>query len=1007
MGGRRTGRESYGCVSLALILLVSLLAVTPTARSQQSGPPGLEGVGWAFFPGTTQVREVNSADSGGFIDESGMAPLSATRPSPRAFHDMAYDSGSDRIVLFGGLTESGSVLGDTWAFNVDQNTWMTMNPAAGPSARSSHAMAYDVPADRIILFGGVQNVGGAFVEVNDTWAYDFDTNTWMNRNPAIAPSPRLGHRMAHDDQSGRTVLLSGHRGQGPSATLFHDTWAYDFAANEWSDMAPSPNPAAGNHGSLAYDTQSDRIVHFGGQAFPGAYSNETWSYSFDTNTWTESQPSARPSPRFAHAMAYDTTSDRTILFGGSAGSDETWGFNLAAGEWERMTPSSQPSGRLGHRMAYDRQSDRIMLFGGGPNLLGPYNGETWAYDVDANEWIRMDIAMRPSARNGHDMAYDAESDRIVLFGGFDGTVALGDMWVYDLNTNTWENMRPAAGPPGRRLHAMAYDAQSDLVVMFGGFDEINDLGDTRVYDFNANAWTEKNPSPAPSSRRGHRMAYDAESDRIVLFGGFAGTAPLFLGDTWLYDVDSDAWTQVTPGVGPSALGDHGLAYDSGSDRVVEFGGVGSAGRLGETWTYDVNTNTWTNPNPQTRPPALSHFAMTYNSQAQRTVLFGGLAASGTQGDTWSFDLTGNAWTNMNPAVRPSDRLGHRMAYDSASDRIVLFGGITAIGGTRNNETWAYDADANTWTPKIAAPSAPQGLQATPSDTRVDLTWSAPSLEGSSPIFGYRIYRGTGGLFTFLTEIALVLSYGDTSVTEGTSYYYRVSAVNREGEGPQSSQVSATVPDVTNPSIAITTPAADAVVASRSVTVTGTASDNVAMARVDLSSDGTNWVPATGTTAWSAALTLPEGSNTIHARATDTFGNQATTSRDLVVDATSPTVTISSPTDGATLDSRTVIISGTASDNWALDTVELSRDEVTWIPTVGTTDWSGTLTLVEGENTIHVRATDQAGNVASDRISVSLRTPGLSPLLIGSSIAGVVAAAAIGFGLLFRRRRRGS
>ncbi len=306
-----------------------------------------------------------------------------TSPLPRAFHDMAYDAGSHRIILFGGLTESANVLGDTWAYDADRNTWVEMNPAAAPAARSSHALSYDAAEDRVILFGGVQKVGGSFVEVNDTWAYDFDTNSWTNRNPAVAPSPRLGHRMAFDNQSTRTVLLSGHRGQGPGATLFHDTWAYDFGANEWTEMAPSSAPSAGNHGSLVYDAESDRILHFGGESSPSAYSDETWHYSFDANSWTEVQPSASPSPRFAHAMAHDTDSDRTVLFGGSSGSDETWVFNLNANEWEQRSPPSHPSGRLGHRMAYDSQSDRVILFGGGPNLFGPYDDETWAFDLDS------------------------------------------------------------------------------------------------------------------------------------------------------------------------------------------------------------------------------------------------------------------------------------------------------------------------------------------------------------------------------------------------------------------------------------------------------------------------------------------------------------------------------------------------------------------------------------------------------------------------------------------------
>ncbi|MFQ6012415.1 MAG: hypothetical protein ACE5LS_02050, partial [Thermoplasmata archaeon] len=46
-------------------------------------------------------------------------------------------------------------------------------------------------------------------------------------------------------------------------------------------------------------------------------------------------------------------------------------------------------------------------------------------------------------------------------------------------------------------------------------------------------------------------------------------------------------------------------------------------------------------------------------------------------------------------------------------------------------------------------------------------------------------------------------------------------------------------------------------------------------RVELSTDGTSWVRATGTTSWSGTMTLAEGANTIYARATDTAGNTET------------------------------------------------------------------------------------------------------------------------------------
>ncbi|MEE9237841.1 MAG: kelch repeat-containing protein, partial [Thermoplasmata archaeon] len=136
----------------------------------------------------------------------------------------------------------------------------------------------------------------------------------------------------------------------------------------------------------------------------------------DVSTWTDVNPAPRPSPRFYHAMAYDSESDRVVLFGGFVVTDP-------------------PEAEVGD--------------------------DTWAYDVNTDTWTNMDPVSRPSPRFYHAMAYDSESDRVVLFGGSTATTFSDETWTYDLNTNTWTDVTPAVGPSGRANQGMAYDAESD------------------------------------------------------------------------------------------------------------------------------------------------------------------------------------------------------------------------------------------------------------------------------------------------------------------------------------------------------------------------------------------------------------------------------------------------------------------------------------------------------------------------------------------------------------------
>jgi hypothetical protein len=85
------------------------------------------------------------------------------------------------------------------------------------------------------------------------------------------------------------------------------------------------------------------------------------------------------------------------------------------------------------------------------------------------------------------------------------------------------------------------------------------------------------------------------------------------------------------------------------------------------------------------------------------------------------------------------------------------------------------------------------------------------------------------------------------------------------------------PDKAPPQIVVTYPAGGSVVLPGTTMVTGTASDDVGVGRVEISTDGRNYTLANGTASWSAAVDLALGNNTIFVRATDLSGNRATVS----------------------------------------------------------------------------------------------------------------------------------
>ena len=102
-------------------------------------------------------------------------------------------------------------------------------------------------------------------------------------------------------------------------------------------------------------------------------------------------------------------------------------------------------------------------------------------------------------------------------------------------------------------------------------------------------------------------------------------------------------------------------------------------------------------------------------------------------------------------------------------------------------------------PTNGPPSAPTGLAAVAGDAQVSLSWTAPSFDGGSAVSNYRVYRGTSpNGETFLANAGTATSFTDGGAANDTTYYYKVSAENGNGEGALSGEASASPAVVVNP-----------------------------------------------------------------------------------------------------------------------------------------------------------------------------------------------------------------
>ena len=487
----------------------------------------------------------------------------------------------------------------------------------------------------------------------------------------VRPGASRDAAIAYDESRAVTILFGG---EGEIVRFRDETWEWN--GERWRQRFPARYPSLRSGHAMCYDSTRDKIVLFGGYGgTPSGNLADTWEW--DGATWTQITTTTAPSPRYGHGMVFDTARQRTVLYGGFAGggfAGDTWLWDGVA--WTQAATPLAPKGRPRCSMAFDSWRNRVVLFGGWGS---PGWNDTWEWD--GTQWLARTPSVAPSARFQAPMAFDKVRRKMVMAGGAGAT----DTWEWD--GSIWEKKSPAQSAEST-LGSAVYDAVRAEILVYG-YLSVNSAKSQMAYD--GNDWRLCAP-PHPSFRGSASLAPDTLGGGMLLFGGTTGGA-----ETWR--LRSRTWSLLASGPGPSDRYGHACAQDPSSGRILLFGGAFRSGLSGvvnqETWQWDGSQ--WLLLAPGTKPSSRVWAASAHDHGRGKTWLFGGATETlnlTPAADTWAWD--GSTWTKTS-AVGPSARYGAAMAHDRVSGKTFLFGGAIGTSATQTyySDTWSFDGAA--WT----------------------------------------------------------------------------------------------------------------------------------------------------------------------------------------------------------------------------------------------------------------------------------------------------------------------
>ncbi|XP_026741062.1 muskelin isoform X1 [Trichoplusia ni] len=317
---------------------------------------------------------------------------------------------------------------------------------------------------------------------------------------------------------------------------------------------------------------------------------------------------------------------------------------------------------------------------------------------------------KPGPRGGHQLVVDSTTSTLYLFGGWNGSEDLDDLWSFCTTSERWtllcHHSGLVGGPTPRSCHKMVFDPVHRRLFTLGRYLDnaqripSNMNSDLYMYDVPSGEWTlicsDTAAAGGPRLVFDHQMCIDADTQTIYVFGGRVlpsnteeVVSPQYSG-LYAYYISTNTWQLVLSDKheldAPQARVSHSMLFHPIQRRLYMFAGQRNKEHLVDLWWWDVGSGTCGAlcRGSAAPPPPAAGFTQraTIDPDTDELFVLSGMSKEKDKrvyNTLWVFSLRRLTWTCVyrNDSIGPNEprpRFAHQLVYDPVKKIHYLFGG---------------------------------------------------------------------------------------------------------------------------------------------------------------------------------------------------------------------------------------------------------------------------------------------------------------------------------------------